>query len=36
MNANFGIIYRANVDKKENVIGRSLKDVSTFVNQLDE
>ncbi|MBR1581785.1 MAG: methylenetetrahydrofolate--tRNA-(uracil(54)-C(5))-methyltransferase (FADH(2)-oxidizing) TrmFO [Bacilli bacterium] len=36
MNANFGIIYRGNVDKKEVVIERSLKEVKKFISQLDE
>lgn len=36
MNANFGIIYRANVDKKDVVINRSLKEVESFVKQINE
>lgn len=34
MNANFGIIYRANVDKKELVIERALNDIKTFISQV--
>ena len=36
MNANFGIIYRANVDKKEKVIERSLKGIEDFTKQINE
>ncbi len=36
MNANFGIIYRANIDKKEVVIERALKDIRAFKKQVDE
>ncbi len=35
MNANFGVIYRANIDPKEKVIERSLKSVNDFIRQID-
>lgn len=35
MNANFGVVYRANVDPKEKVIERSLKSVNDFIRQID-
>ena len=36
MNANFGIIYRANFDDKDVVISRALKSIDCFVNQINE
>ena len=36
MNANFGIIYRANKDPKELVIKRSLDAVKDFINYINE
>lgn len=36
MNANFGIIYRANVLPKEKVIDNALKDIEKFINQLND
>lgn len=36
MNANFGIIYRANVMDKKLVLERSLNDIKTFVSQINE
>lgn len=36
MNANFGIIYRANYIKKDDIINRSLKEVNDFKKQINE
>ncbi len=33
MNANFGIVYKANKDPKEEVIRRALKSIDDFKNQ---
>ena len=33
MNANFGIVYKANKDPKEEVIKRALKAIEDFKNQ---
>jgi hypothetical protein len=34
MNANFGIMYKANIDPKNVVIDRSLKAIDDFKNQI--
>ena len=36
MNANFGIVYKANKDPKEQVISRSLEEIEKFKSQIDE
>ena len=36
MNANFGIVYKANKDPKEQVIARSLDEVLKFKNQIND
>ena len=36
MNANFGIVYKANKDTKEQVISRSLEEIEKFKSQIDE